>query len=172
MDPSTGRVERIESLTPRQALDIVQHMTAWLDEQRTDAQDFTPEQQIEILNTLFQDAGYSPLPLSKEAKPDEQAVGQAGRWLLMLLAESDDRALLAELDRWLANPPQAETKAIVELIVVPIVLTACIVVLGTGFDFDRKDGKVKIKVTRRGVTDLKGMLPGFYGALKSLTGLG
>lgn len=172
MATSTERVERIESLTPRQALDIIQYMTAWIDEQRADSEDLTPEQQIEILNTLFREGGYSPLPLSTAAKPDAQAVGHASRRLLKLLAESDDEALLAELDRWLANPPEADTKAIVELIVVPIVLTACIVALGSGFKFESENGKVKVKVTRRGISDLKGMLPGFYGALKSLTGVG
>jgi hypothetical protein len=173
MATSTERIKHIETLTPRQALDIVQFMTAWLDEQRTDSQDFAAEQQIEILNALFQEVGYSPLPLSTAAKPDEQAVGQAARRLLMLLTESDDGALLAELDHRLANPPEAETKALVEVIVVPIVITACIIALGTDFEFELKDGAWRTKGTRKGILgkDLKDVLPGFYGALKSLIGL-
>src|ERR1700728_3106417 len=103
MITSAERIKRIEALTPRQALDTVQYMTAWLDEQRTDPQDFTTEQQVEIINALFQEAGYAPLPLSPVAKPDEQSAGQAARKLLMLLTESADDALLTELDHWLAK---------------------------------------------------------------------
>jgi hypothetical protein len=174
MTINAERIKRIEVLTPRQALDTVQYMTAWLDEQRTEPQDFTAEQQIEILNALFQEAGYAPVPLSPTAKPDAQAVGQAARKLLMLLTESADDALLTELDYWLAKPPEVETKALVEVIVVPIVLTACIITLGTSFEFERKDGQTRIKGTRKGISgkDLQEVLGGFYGALKSLVGLG
>jgi hypothetical protein len=169
MTTSAERIERIEVLTPRQALDTLQYMTAWFDEQSTDPHVFAAEQQIEILNALFQKAGYTPLPLSPAAQPDEQAAGQAARKLLMLLTESDDGALLAELDYWLANPPEAETKAFVEVIVLSIVLTACIKALRTRFEYERKDDQTTIKVTSEPITDDK--LAGFYGALETLIGL-
>jgi|GEM_PF-2953338 len=182
MNANAERIKRIEALTPRQALDTVQYMTAWLDEQRTetiesttpDPQYFSGGQQIDLLNTLFQEAGYPPLPLSPAAKPDEQVTGQSARKLLILLSESTDDALLAELDQWLASPPKAETKALVEIIIVPILLTACIIALGTNFGFEIKDGKASIKGTRKGIQgkDLKGVLGGFYDVLKILSGLG
>jgi hypothetical protein len=37
------RIQRIDSLTPRQAVATVQYMTAWLDEQRPEQQERTTE---------------------------------------------------------------------------------------------------------------------------------
>lgn len=175
MTTNAERIKRIEALTPRQALHTIQYMTAWLDRRLMEPQDLTADQQIEILNTLFHEAGYSPLGLSPAAKPDQQAAGQAARKLLMVLAESSDDALLTELDHWLANPPGSETKAIVELIVVPVVLTACITALQISFEVERgEDGQTKVKVRRTGIQGkhLNGVLQGLYGAVKSLVALG
>jgi hypothetical protein len=175
MTTGAERLKRIEALTPRQALHTVQYMTAWLDEQVTEPQDFTAEQQIEILNTLFHEAGYAPLPLTPGAKPDQETAGQAARKLLMVLAESSDNALLDELDHWLAKPPGAETKAILELMVVPVVLTACITALQTSFEVKRgENGQTSVKLTRTGIQDkhLKGVLQGMYETVKRLATLG
>jgi hypothetical protein len=168
------RMQRIESLGPRQALDTVQYMTAWLDEQRAEPQEFTTVQQIELLNDVFQQAGHAPVPLSPSAKPDQQTGGEAARQVLAALAQSSDLALLAELDRWLDEPPEAETKALLEVVVVPVVLTACIMALGTGVEFEKDEhGKTRVKLVRKPVagSELKNILNGFYGAVKSLVGL-
>jgi hypothetical protein len=176
MTTSAIRIKQIEALTPRQAFHTVQYMTAWLDEQMVEPQDLNPEQQIDILNTLFHEAGYLRVSLSSAAKPNLETAGHAARKLLRVLAEtSGDDLLLAELDHWLAQPPKAETKAIVDLIVVPVVLTACITALQTNFEVVRgEDGKWRLKFTRRGSQgkDLKDQLQGIYGVTKSLLGVG
>jgi hypothetical protein len=171
---SAERSKRIEALTPRQALDTVQYMSAWLDEQRAEPLDFTAEQQVAILNDIFQKAGHAPLPLSPVAKPDEQAAGQAARQLLVVLSKSDDSDLLAELDHWLAKPPEAETKALVELVVVPIVLTGCIMALGTRYKLGLKHGQTSAEIERAALEgkDLKDIVLGVIGLLKNLIGLG
>jgi hypothetical protein len=173
MEMSADRVDRIANLTPRQSLDVLQHLTAWLGEQSTDQRNFKTDEQIDILNALFQQEGYAPLPLSPDVRPDEDLAGEAARQLLIALAESGDGGLLAELDYWLANPPKAQTKALIELVVVPIVLTACVAALGTSFEIERKDGKTRFKSKRTGISakDLKHVLPGLYGAMKNLIGM-
>jgi hypothetical protein len=164
-----ARAERIEALAPRQALDIVQNMTSWLDGRQAEPQELAPGQEAEALNALFQEAGYAPLPLDGAAKPDEQAAGQATRQMLHLLAESDEPDVLEELDQWLAEPPGASNLAIAEAVVLPIVYTACIVILTTSFDF--RIGKDK-RVRRTGLAgkQLSGVLAPFYGILKQLAG--
>jgi hypothetical protein len=168
------RIQRIDSLTPRQAVDTVQYMTAWLDEQRPEQQEHTTEQQIDMLNAAFEQAGHAPLPLSSSAKPDLQAGGKAARQVLIALAQSPDPALLAELDRWLAEPPEAETKALLEVAVVSVVLTACIMALGTKAEFEKDErGRTRLKLSREAIAgaDLRSVLDGFYAAVKSLVGM-
>jgi hypothetical protein len=149
-------------------------MTAWLAEQRPEPQEHTTEQQIDMLNAAFEQAGHAPVPLSPSAKPDLQAGGKAARQVLDALAQSPDPALLAELDRWLAEPPEAETKALLEVAAVSVVLTACIMVLGTKGDFEKDErGRTRLKLSREGIADadLKNVLDGFYAAVKSLVGM-
>ena len=173
MITNAERSKRIEGLTNRQALDIVQFMTAWLDGQRPEPLDLTPDQQVAVLNDVFQKVGYAALPLSAAARPDEHAAGQAGRQLLLVLSKSDDSALLAELDHWLANPPKAETKALVELVVVPIVLTACIIALGTKFKVKYEEGRAVVDLARDPIKgkDLKAIVSGIFGVVKGLIGV-
>jgi len=173
VDISADRVDRIANLTPRQSLDVLQHVTAWLGEQSGDQKDFRIEEQIDMLNALFQQEGYEPLPLSPDVRPDEDLAGEAAGQLLIAFAESGDRGFLAELDYWLANPPKAQTKALIELVVLPIVLTACVAALGTSFEVERKDGKTRFKSKRTGIAakDLKHVLPGLYNAIKNVIGM-
>jgi hypothetical protein len=168
------RIQRIDSLTPRQAVATVQYVTAWLDEQRPEQQERTTEQQIDMLNAEFERAGHAPLPLSPSAKPDLQVVGKAARQVLAALAQSPDRALLDALDPLLAEPPEAETKALLEVAVVSVVLTACIMALGTKAEFEKDErGRTRVKLSREGIAgpDLKSVLEGFYAAVKSLAGM-
>jgi hypothetical protein len=168
------RIRCIDLLTPRQAVDTVQYMTAWLDEQRPEQQEHTIEQQIDMLNAAFKQTGHAPLPLSSSAKPDLQAGGKAARQVLTALAQSPDPPLLAELDRWLAEPPEAETKALLEIAVVPVVITACIMALGTKVEFEKDEsGRTRLKLSREDISgaDLRSILDGFYAAVKKLIGM-
>jgi hypothetical protein len=164
----TTREQRIDALRPGQALDIVQYMTSWLDARQSHAQELAAEQEPDALNALFEQAGYSPLPLSGARRLDDQAAGEAARQVLHLLAGSDDSAVLGELDHWLAGPPAAGTMVLAELVVLPIVLTACIVVLQTGFEFTYKDGKAATKIGKKGLAgkDLSNVLATIYRLLK------
>jgi hypothetical protein len=145
------RSERIEALTPRQALQVVQFMTAWLAERQTTVQDVSEEQQADGLNMLFGQMGYEPVSLPASWQPNEHAAGRAARELLHLQAESEDTAQLDELDEWLANPPEAANMALVELLLVPIVFAACTAILQTGYDFGYKDGRVTFRISRAGL---------------------
>jgi hypothetical protein len=164
----TTREQRIDALRPGQAVDIVQYMTSWLDGRQSDARELAAEQEPDALNALFEQVGYAPLPLSDARKLDDQAAGEAARQLLHLLAGSDDPALLSELDHWLAGPPAAGTMVLAELVVLPIVLTACIVVLQSGFEFTYKDGKAVTKVEKGRLAgkDLSKVLAAMYKLLK------
>jgi hypothetical protein len=169
----TTREQRIDTLRPSQAVDILQYMTSWLDGRQSDVQELAAEQEPAALNALFTQAGFAPLPLSSERKPDDQAAGEAARQLLHLLAESDDPAVLSELDHWLIGPPAAGTMVLVELIVLPIVLTACVAVLQTGFEFTFKDGKIAIKGGKERLAgkDLSTVLTPIYKLLERITAL-
>jgi hypothetical protein len=145
----TSRTEKISALTPLQALAIMQYMTASLSEQRVDEQEFNTGEQVEVLNAVFQEAGY-PAILSATAEVKENDAGQAAQQFLMLLAEADDAPLLAELDDWLAEPPEASIQAIPLVLAIPIVLTGCIVALQTGVVIERdKAGKWKTRIEKR-----------------------
>src|SRR5690242_12847117 len=128
------RMERIAALTPDQALDVVQYMTADLAERQADLPAVPEDQQAEVLAALFREQGY---PAAVE--PGGQDAGESARRLLQLLAESDDQALLDKLDRLLARPPRAATGGGEFLAVLeaarPIILTACLVILTTRFKF-------------------------------------
>jgi hypothetical protein len=85
----------------------------------------------------------------------------------------DDPAVLSELDHWLIGPPAAGTMVLVELIVLPIVLTACVAVLQTGFEFTFKDGKIAIKGGKERLAgkDLSTVLTPIYKLLERITAL-
>jgi hypothetical protein len=149
-------------------------MTAWLDEQRPEPQEHTTEQQIDMLNAAFEQAGHASVPLSPSAKPDLLAGWKAARELLAALAQTPDPSLLAELDRWLAEPPEVEMKALLEVAVVPVVLTACIMALGTRVEFERDErGRTHVKITRKDISgaDLQNVLDRLYAAVRHLVGM-
>src|SRR3954469_13267025 len=98
------RTERIAALTPAQALDVVQYMTADLAEWQADLLTVSEDQQAEVLAALFRGQGH-PAAVG----PGGQAAGDPPRQLLRLLAESDDQAVLERLDRLLARPPRSAT---------------------------------------------------------------
>jgi hypothetical protein len=166
------RAESIEGLSPRQALDIVQYMTAWLAERQASSDDLSGAQQADGLNILLMQMGYAPVPPPASWHPSEGAGGLAARQLLRLLAESEDDEQLNELDHWLGNPPEAANLAVVELAVAAIIYTACTVVLQTGFDFAYKDGKVTFRANRATPKgkDFSAVLATLRGIFEQLTG--
>jgi hypothetical protein len=153
----TARTAAIEALDDRQRLDIVQYMTLWMRRRQPESEEAAPAEEAEILNRLFQDRGLAPLQFSTEALLDEATVGEVAGRLLRTIAEADDPELLAELDHWLASPPRAGTMVLAEMVVVPIVLSACIAFLQTEVRWE----KGRITVIKR-PTSTKD----FYEALK------
>jgi len=135
------RTERIAALTPAQALDVVQYMTADLAERQADLPSVSEDQQAEVLAALFREQGYP-----EAVEPGGQDAGESARQLLRLLAESDDQAVLDTLDKLLARPPRPATGGGEFLAVLeaarPIILTACLVILTTRFKFKYKEGKL------------------------------
>jgi hypothetical protein len=143
------RTEQILDLTPRQALAVMQYMTASLAERRVDEHDFDTEEQIEVLNAAFQVEGY-PAILPAEVEASEEASGQAAQQFLLLLTEMGDDELLKELDEWLAEPPEASIAALPLVLLAPIVLTGCIIALQTGVVIERTEsGEWSFRIERQ-----------------------
>ena len=142
------RAELIETLNPRQAMQIVQYMTALLAELKPDIDDLSGSQQVEGLNLFLAKVGHAADPPLSLSCPSEHAVGLAARQLLHLLAESEDHEQMQELDHWIANPPTASSLAVVEVAAAAAIYTACTVLLQTRFDFKYKDGKVTFSASR------------------------
>ncbi|NBD18492.1 MAG: hypothetical protein GVY04_20885 [Cyanobacteria bacterium] len=168
----TNRTEQILGLSPRQALAIMQYMTAYLAERRVDDQNFDPNQQIEVLNAAFKEADYPPL-LTPTVEASEQEAGQAAQQFLILLAESGDDKLLAELDGWLTDPPEAAIAAIPLVLAVPIVLTGCIVALQTRVVIERTEsGTWSIYIEKRSLEGkaLAEIVGGLFNVIKVLPG--
>jgi hypothetical protein len=164
----TARTELILALPPRQALSIMQYLSAELAERRIDMQAFDAAEQTEVLNAVLQQAGYEAfLPTTVEAS--EEDAGEAARRFLLLLSEAGDGGLLAELDEWLAEPPVAATAAIPLVVALPIVLTACIIALQMHVTIERSgSGKFSVRIDKPSASDET--LVGIATILKGLLG--
>jgi hypothetical protein len=127
------RETTINSLTNRQALSVAKYMTDTL-EGIAPANSFPKERnlQVEALSALLKEQGQDiDLTATDPKEPvSEEAMGEASKNFLILLARSNNNQIISKLDSKLENPPVGGKASIESLLTIfPIVVTGCIALL-------------------------------------------
>jgi hypothetical protein len=113
-------------------------MTSRLANKRIDENEYDVEDQEAILNSAYSHVGLNTVQFSGAVIKEEDA-GRAAQEFLGMLPEVADAETLRHLDELLAKPPEPAIQALPLVMALPILLTACVVMLQTGVEVIKDD---------------------------------